>query len=141
MKAIMVFLGLAMIGLGCIAQAVAGDFTYYASPKLAYQCTGYNTAWCNGFESSDAAHAVTLVGMRATSANPLQFQVTISVDGTPYKAYNVDGNNTNVAFPATDTIGSGTQIMVTVAFVKTVHCVNGKCQNRYLAEAGSVSAP
>lgn len=131
---------LLLIGLASVAQAQPANFSYYASPVLAYQCSGYSASGCVGFETSDAAHTVQSVGIKVTSTNPLQFQVSIWVDNTPYKGYHIPASGTDQPFVVTDTIGSFTTIMVSMTWVKTRHCTKpNHCADRYLPEAGTIS--
>ena len=136
MRMLLIVAGLAFVGT---AQA-STNFTYYASPVLAYQCTGFKTSVCYGFEASNSGHAVQSVTMKVDSTNPLHFVIKFTVDNISYTG-NVDAANAGFPFLVWDNTGSGDTITVTVAYVKTRHCVKATCADRYLAESGSVVLP
>lgn len=130
-----------VIGLAGVANAQAAQFNYYVSPVRLYQCVGYSTSQCTGFETSLAPHVVDNVGLKITSTNPLQFQVSIMIDSQAYRAFNVPADMSS-PFVVAATDGSGLTALVTVIYVKTNHCTRpGHCAARYLPEAGTASVP
>lgn len=132
-------LALALFLIPSLANSqVPVTFGFYASPIKLYQCAGYSSSTCMGFETSLAPHVVQSLGIKVTSTNPLQFQVSAFIDNMPYKGYSIDGNNTGQPFQLTDTIGSFTTITMTLVYAKTLHCLKA-CVARYLPESGTVT--
>jgi hypothetical protein len=127
-----------------VASAQSANFNFYASPVKLYQCIGYSTSKCIGFETGLATHWVDYVKLNVTSANPLQFQVTIMVNSQVYQAFNQPADMSS-PFVVAATDGSGLTATVTLSYVKTLHCVgtgaSRHCTDRYLPEAGTVSLP
>lgn len=128
-----------LIGLLATGAAQASSFTWYASPVKLYQCTGYAASSCTGFETSDSTQWIDSVGLKVTSTNPLAFQVSIMIHSQVYKAFNVPPDMSS-PFVVSATDGSGATATVTIAYVKTRHCVKA-CVDRYLPEAGTAAIP
>lgn len=132
------------VALAGAAQA-ASDFSYYASPVLAYQCVGYSTGSCTGFETSHPAHTVYHVDIVIDSTTPLTFIVKADVDGTQYRSAPVRARDTGTPFAVFATDGSDTPIKMTVHYAATRHCVGSgssrHCTDRYLPESGKVQLP
>lgn len=129
-------IALALIPLSAVA---ATGFTFYASPLGYYKCSGYATSTCTDFESSDPAHAVTMVVLAPPAGGMMQVQ--LYVDGQHYRGATA---SSGAQFEAQD-MGSGQTLSATVNWVKTRHCVTTRgvyhCTDRYLAESGTISLP
>lgn len=114
--------------------ALAGPFSFYASPAGGYSCTGYRTASCTGFEVSDPTHHIDYIKMQPWSGDPSKFLITLQMDsGMSYKGV-MDPNDPN---PSLVSDSSGTGVMVKVMYVTTKHCLK-VCVTRYLVESGQV---
>ncbi len=120
----------------------ATNFNFYASPLGYYQCYGYNTGICVGFESSDPTLSVDRVMLRVNSEKPLVLGVEVwGIGGDHF--YGASSEN-GAQFTLADR-GAGNVITMSVNWFRTKHCVttNGHqhCAVRYLPESGTVSVP